>query len=248
MSKIVLDICFDGRNFNGTQSQKAGNAVQDVLSSALKSVFNLDSKITMCSRLDAGVSAHSFFLSFSGSEVLAKKAKYALNRFLPLQIRVKSTYLAPDSFNPRFDEIEKTYVYRIRFNEYNPIFDAFNYAEKWADPNKYMEAVKLIKDAKDISLFCSLEKNSLPPKGINNIEVIKENDLVSTFITSKAFGRYEVRYIVGAGLMVGRGKISKEELLDIVNGKQKNHIRYKAPSSGLSLLEVKYPPNLLIPC
>ena len=64
MSKIVLDICFDGRNFNGTQSQKEGNAVQDVLSSALKSVFNLDSKITMCSRLDAGVSAHSFFLSF----------------------------------------------------------------------------------------------------------------------------------------------------------------------------------------
>ena len=57
MPRLALITEFDGTSFSGFQSQKNGRAVQDVLETALGTLFKENIRLTGCSRTDAGVHA-----------------------------------------------------------------------------------------------------------------------------------------------------------------------------------------------
>ena len=56
-----------------------------------------------------------------------------------------------------------------------------------------------------------------------------------------------VRAIVGTLLEVGRGKISVEEMHQIIQSKERGEAGYSVPACGLYLTEIHYPERIYTP-
>ena len=78
---------------------------------------------------------------------------------------------------------------------------------------------------------------------MRNLEVldIEENeDIIHFIFVGDGFMRYMVRMLVGALVEIGRNRMDKAELEEILESRNKNARRYKAGSEGLYLSEVVY--------
>ena len=76
---------------------------------------------------------------------------------------------------------------------------------------------------------------------IYNIEVIKEGDLLRVIFTGNGFMRYQIRNMIGSAINVA----NKKEPLEFIDkhlqdNKNREIIAYKAPASGLYLVDVIY--------
>ncbi|MEM1443733.1 MAG: tRNA pseudouridine synthase A, partial [Verrucomicrobiota bacterium] len=121
--RFQLVLAYDGRPFDGWQSQASGNAVQDFLLQALQSICPDISTVQGSGRTDAGVSANGQVAHFDtpahwrmGGEEWQK----ALNTKLPAAIRILSCAETSVSFHARFDAVGKEYRYRIVTGEVLP--------------------------------------------------------------------------------------------------------------------------------
>ena len=102
MPRLALITEFDGTSFSGFQSQKNGRAVQDILETALGTLFKENIRLTGCSRTDAGVHALCNQAVFdTESPIPAAKFADALNTRLPKEIRVQCSCEAAPDFHPR---------------------------------------------------------------------------------------------------------------------------------------------------
>ena len=75
---------------------------------------------------------------------------------------------------------------------------------------------------------------------IYDIKIKKVGDLIYLRFTGKSFYRYMVRNLVGALMLVGEGKLNREDILKMIDN-DKNNITYPtAPANGLYLLKIEY--------
>jgi tRNA pseudouridine38-40 synthase len=76
---------------------------------------------------------------------------------------------------------------------------------------------------------------------IYNIEVIQEGDLLRVIFTGNGFMRYQIRNMIGAAINVANKK-EPLEFIDkhLIDNKNREIIAYKAPASGLYLVDVIY--------
>ena len=114
MRKIKLIVAYDGTNYSGWQIQPNGITVQEELEKALKDLLGEDIRIAGASRTDAGVHARGNVAVFeTTARMPAERFAFALNTYLPEDIRIQGSEEVPLDFHPRFTETIKTYEYRI---------------------------------------------------------------------------------------------------------------------------------------
>ena len=114
--RFFLTIAYDGRPYEGWQSQRGGNTVQDVLLAALQKIDSGITQVHGSGRTDSGVSAEgqvAHFDASEGSSLDAESWPSALNTKLPPTIRVMHCRLVPNGFHARFDCVGKIYRYRL---------------------------------------------------------------------------------------------------------------------------------------
>ena len=71
---------------------------------------------------------------------------------------------------------------------------------------------------------------------------VVENEAEAYFvITADRFLRNMVRAVVGTLFEVGKGRMTADQLADIIAAKDRCRAGHSAPAEGLSLVEVKYP-------
>ena len=75
---------------------------------------------------------------------------------------------------------------------------------------------------------------------IFSVNFINEDNYLNIIFNGKSFYRYMVRNMVGALLLVGRGKISIEEFASMVDSDETKYTYITVPSNGLYLESVKY--------
>ncbi|MBR0398978.1 MAG: tRNA pseudouridine(38-40) synthase TruA [Eubacterium sp.] len=112
--RIRLTIAYDGTAYCGWQIQPNGITVQQVLNDALQNVLKKPVRTIGASRTDAGVHASGNVVIFdTESRIPADKFAFALNTWLPADVKVQaSEEVAPD-WHPHFVDSIKTYEYRI---------------------------------------------------------------------------------------------------------------------------------------
>ena len=118
--RYLVNIKYDGSNFNGFQIQKNDRTIQGEITKVLNKILNDEIKIVGCSRTDAGVHANDFYFHFDSLKDLdIQKLKHSLNSLLPDDIYVKNVKLVNDEFHARYSVKDKEYKYVI--NEVNII-------------------------------------------------------------------------------------------------------------------------------
>lgn len=258
MRNIVLELQYDGTNYNGWQVQASTSNTITIQGVLQKAIFNLtgeNCKIIAAGRTDAGVHALSQIASFKTlSQLETKVIKRALNALLPDDIRILSAFEEDISFNPRYDAKSKIYSYYIANTE---VISPFLVRYTWKIPHKLdiiamIEASNMLVGKHDFTSFtaskCNSKNNirtiiSIKIDTMNKISFLGfslEGKFIKVSVEADSFLRHMVRNIVGSIYEVGRGKKKKEDIEKILLLKDRKLAGQAAPAKGLFLEKVCY--------
>lgn len=246
--KYFAKIKYLGTAFHGFQVQPGLRTVQGELNNALNQAFGLPCKVTGCSRTDAGVHANEFCLTVEceGGTIPADKLPIAVARFLPTDVSLFYAEECDNAFHPRYDVREKEYLYRI-INR--PIYDPFEFGRAWflsrpvSDEGLLLmqSAAKHFIGRYDFSTFMS-EGSDVEDtvRTVTALSVERNGDLIEIRISADGFLYNMVRIIVGTLTEVAFGRISPDDIVDIINSHDRSRAGMTAPADGLYLNKVVY--------
>ena len=246
--KYFAKINYLGTNFHGFQVQKSHRTVQGELCSALDLALGGKSKVTGCSRTDAGVHANEFAITIEndGATVPPEKLPIAVSRYLPPDISLYYASECDESFHPRYDVKNKEYLYRIRNRK---IYDPFDYGRVWFLPRKITDdGIRLMREASeflvgrhDFSAFMSEGSDIVDTvRTVFYINIERCGEYIDIKISADGFLYNMVRIIVGTLIEVAQGRILPEDIPLIISSQDRKKAGPTAPPEGLYLNRVIY--------
>lgn len=235
-------VAYDGTCFHGFQIQNDLRTVQLEIENVLKIIAKKEVKITSAGRTDTGVHALNQVFHFD-LDIKMKdwQMQNALNSRLPRDIYIRYVEIVSDKFHSRYDAVSKEYHYLIDLGEYNPINTNYRYYYKHKlDIDKMIDASKVYIGEHDFSSFTKNHKNENNVRKIYDISFERTGTLVTIKFIGNGFLHNMVRIMVAMLIEVGRGKITKEDLVDILDAKNRKKAPKIAPANALYLMNIKY--------
>lgn len=244
MPNYLLQLSFDGTQYHGWQLQESDRTVQGEIELAIGRIFGNSSRVSGCSRTDAGVHAENFICNFHAEKEMDPfKMRAALNFYLPDDIVVKDCRIVPEDFHARFSCIGKEYIYRIWNGRVrNPFLNAqalhINYP---LDEALMDRAAKFYVGEHDFSAFCASGSSAhTTVRTVTDASVTREGDMVLFHVSANGFLYNMVRIMAGTLIYISNGKISIGDLPAIVDGGARKAAGYTVPAHGLYLNRVFY--------
>jgi tRNA pseudouridine38-40 synthase len=241
---ISLVLEYDGTNYHGWQCQPNIITLQGVVQKSIEKILDHPVKIYAAGRTDTGVHAFGQVINFYTEKVInIASIMKGLNSILPGDIRVNKAREVDESFHARYSAKSKSYIYCIVTTRYQSPFSV-RYA--WhipytVDARLMNESIKEIIGAHDFSSF--KKKNEMykrHEREVLSAGVKRRGEFIYIFIEATGFLRYMVRNIVGTLVLVGEGKISKEDFIAILQSRDRINAGPTAPPHGLFLRKIRY--------
>lgn len=243
--RLRLEVAYHGAAFNGWQSQRCGNTVQDHLEKAFAALCREPVTVHGAGRTDAGVHATAQTAHADVPEKRLSPAAWerALNAHLPPQIRILAARPVPQDFHARFSATGKIYRYRI-WND--PSLHPLQADRAWhipqpVDPEKIAAACALFAGTHDFAAY-SARRSKMEEDTIRTIHSIRAETTgpqIDLAFHGTGFLYKMVRMTTAAIARHAIGKESLESLRDrLENGAPRFH--HTAPASGLTLDRVLY--------
>lgn len=244
--RYLITFSYDGSKFKGYQKQPRLKTVQGEIEKALKELSNKDISISGSGRTDAGVHALNQRAHFDlDMNITCDKLQKALNSLLSDYIYIKKVEEVSDDFHARFNVSAKEYIYKINMGEYSPIEKDYIYQyNKKLDLVEMERALKYLEGTHDFKSFSKADEEKEDfTRTIIQTNLIRNVKDVNRFIISflgTGFLRYQVRNMVGLLIEIGEGKRKSEDILDILEAKDRRKAGITAPPEGLYLKDVFY--------
>ena len=258
MPTYRLLIEYDGSKFAGWQVQAQGRTVQGVLLAALRELTGeREIDLQGAGRTDAGVHALGQVASLRcRGRIEPHRTLAALERALPADLAVLDLGEAARSFHARHDAIARSYRYQLARRR-----SAFGKRFTWwvgdLDAARMREAAALFVGRHD---FAALSKRAQDAEStlveVERYEVAEAGDLVELRIVASHFLWSQVRRMVGALVVIGRGEARPGAVAAWLTGTAPPP-PLAAPAAGLFLEAVRYPADpwelpplgpLAVPC
>jgi tRNA pseudouridine38-40 synthase len=258
VTRIRLDIAYDGTRFAGWARQPAARTVQGTLEDALATIFRRHGappRITVAGRTDAGVHATGqvAHIDLNPAQLASLKTDAApavarrVNGILGLEsdvVVVRSTE-APDGFDARFSAVWRRYEYRVAdaLAPRNPLVrNAVLTYPAELDIAEMDAAASGLVGLHDWASYCKPREGATTIRSLQSFRWTREADgvLLAT-VQADAFCHSMVRALVGASLAVGTAKLAAADLGRIRDARARANEFIVAPAKGLTLVEVGYP-------
>ena len=259
---IKLTIEYDGTDFNGWQTQAARGTskkqtsrrmhrtVQEEIEKVLKKIFNQNLKLIGSGRTDSGVHAFGQVAHFkSRSSMSVTEMRNALNANLPDDIAILEIEEVPLNFHAQYSVKSKTYRYTILNT---PVRCAQQrhfclYYPYQLNIRRMKEEAKDLIGRKDFKSFTASDPAKRKAQRVENtirtikrLSITKKGDNLIFDIEANGFLYKMVRNIVGTLLEVGRGKLKRGSIKQILSEKSRHAAGKTSKPKGLALLEVRY--------
>ncbi len=246
--RYFIELQFNGKNFHGWQLQPNAYTVQGELNEKLSLLLNKPVETVGAGRTDSGVHAKYFVAHFDIKKELINLPKliHKLNNFLHEDIRVIGIHPVSNKVHARFSALSRTYKYFISTQK-----DVFRKDLAWQlFYNLNLEAMNSgASELLKYSDFTSFSKLHTDVKTntckIHLSQWTREENMLIYTITADRFLRNMVRSIVGTLIRIGKGKLSLDDFIEIINSKDRSKAGESAPAQGLFLHEIAYPFPLL---
>jgi len=245
--RYLMTFAYDGTNYKGYQKQPKGKTIQEEIEKVLGKVQG-EKKIDIhaSGRTDAHVHALAQKAHFDlENEVDCDKLKHSLNSLLPGDIYVKEIEQVPDTFHARYHVKAKEYIYRMNLGEYDPIERNYVYQyNRRLDVVEMERALKYLEGEHDFKSFTKAdEEQDDYVRRIVQTSIVRDaknvNKITISFLGT-GFLRYMVRNIVGTLIEIGEGKRKSEDIIEILNAKDRQAAGMTANPEGLYLKDVFY--------
>lgn len=254
MKRIALGIQYDGRQWQGWQTQPHRKTVQDTLEAALAK-FCQQSVVTVCAgRTDSGVHAIEQVVHF---DTEAERELFAwvrgLNAFLPATIAVRwaaevaggtqTSGAEQDAFHARFSAQARTYHYLIYNHPVrSPLWSG---RSGWVFRPLRVEAMQAAAQAligtHDFSAFRAAECQAHSPvRTMHTITLQRQGELILVTLKANAFLHHMVRNIVGSLIQVGIGNAAEAWVGEVLAARNRDLAAPTFSPDGLYLAKIDY--------
>lgn len=244
MKRIKLVVAYDGTNYCGWQIQPNGVTIESVLNEALTKLLGEEIRVTGASRTDSGVHSLGNVAVFdTNTRIPPEKISYALNQRLPEDIVVQSSCEVASGWHPRHCDSRKTYEYRI-LNRTFPIptrrLDTY-FTYYPLDITKMQEAAARLEGTHDFKSFCSVNTQVEDTvRTIYSCTVMRREEVITIRVTGSGFLYNMVRIIAGTLLQAGMGRITPEQIDQILAARNREAAGPTAPAHGLTMIGIEY--------
>ena len=240
--RYFITLSYDGTAYHGWQIQPHSISVQEELHKALSTLLRQPMEVVGAGRTDTGVHARKMVAHFDYGELDCPQLVYKLNKILPKDIAVQQVEQVADDKHARFSAKSRTYNYFVHLSK-----DPFRRAYSWQmygepDFDLMNRAAEVLMEYRDFTSFSKLNTDT------------KTNDCIITeahwdrvgdgqwcfTISANRFLRNMVRAIVGTLLEVGRGRMTIEQLRQVIEAKDRCRAGDSVPGNALFLVEVEY--------
>lgn len=252
MRTIKLTIEYDGTNYCGWQIQPNGVSVQGVLRKALRSMTGENNHVIGASRTDTGVHALGQVAHFkTNTKIPSSGFLKGINSKIGSDIAVIDSEKVSENFHAQKSAKSKHYRYLI-LNKDVPSALLLNRC--WQIREKLnikamRQAAKCLIGEHDFKSFQSAGSSAKDAVreikrisiGIATSPAGPRNDkLISIDIVGTGFVYHMVRNIVGALVLIGKGKALPKYMKEVLMKKERKMAGVCAPAMGLYLVLVKY--------
>ena len=251
--KFFIKVRYLGTNYCGYQVQPNAPSIQGELNKAARTLFGYDCDIVGCSRTDSGVHANEFCATVAqkGCEDLItslppERVPLAFSAHLPPDISVFDAKWVASEFHPRYDVVEKEYIYRI----YNaPVRDPFWEGRAYHLPRilddaalqKMNRAAAYLVGKHDFAAYMAQGSTvATTVRTVTVASVERDGDIVVFRVSADGFLYNMVRILTGTLIDVGLGKIAPEEVPEITASRDRSRAGMTVPACGLYLNRVTY--------
>ncbi len=246
--RLRLVLAFDGTRYQGWQTQKSGQGVQELVEIALRRLFPGAGPLHGSSRTDTGVHALGLVahvdIPRDQWRIPPCKLVLALNAHLPEDIRVFKASRARGDFHARFDAKGKEYRYRI-WN--GPAMNPLLAHTAWHIPRQLdLDAMKTaaahLVGRHDFASFTSNPGYARPNtvRTLFRCEIHGRGPEITVRIEGDGFLYKMCRGIAGTLVQVGLQRISPDAIHAILARKDRRIGGMTAPPHGLTLCRVFY--------
>ncbi|WP_096202105.1 tRNA pseudouridine(38-40) synthase TruA [Bacillus sp. FJAT-45350] len=244
MVRIKCEVTYDGTDYCGFQSQPKVRTVQGVIEKALVTIHKGQSvPIYASGRTDASVHAIGQVFHFDTElDIPPERWPRVFESLLPPDVTITQAEAVSDDFHARYSAVKKEYRYRVLLKEK----DVFRRHYSFRVP--YNVNIVALKDASkhligthDFTSFCSTKttkENKV--RTIYELDIIEEQDELIFRIVGSGFLHNMVRIIVGTLLEVGYERKKPDDILKIIEVKNRKAAGKTAPGHGLFLWKVSY--------
>lgn len=249
MMTLLITISYDGTNYCGWQTQPNGLAVQQVVESALEKLLKEPVQIRSSGRTDAGVHALAMAASFTTTKNLPLTAFVeGVNRFLPADIAIQSARVVPEGFKPITMAHSKQYRYTIINSTVRSPLDRL-YSWQVREPLDFtsmQDAATRFVGSHDFAAFRAsncVAKTTI--RRIDSVQVTRQGSRIMVDVTGGGFLKNMVRVIVGTLVEIGKGRFTPSDIDRLLLCGDRKEAGITAPASGLCLIQVNYPVEVI---
>ncbi|WP_066502371.1 tRNA pseudouridine(38-40) synthase TruA [Abyssisolibacter fermentans] len=244
MRNVKLIIEYDGTMYNGWQKQPDCNTVESEIEKAIYKITKAEVKIYGSGRTDRGVHAYGQVCNFyTNSKIPCEKMKMGFNSVLPKDIVIKYAEDMDSEFHSRYHAVGKQYRYRL-YNDRvrRPLLENRAYhVYKKLDLDKMKIATKYFLGTHDFESFMSKGSSAKTTiRTIHSLDMVHKDEYVEFRIKGDGFLYNMVRIIIGTLVDVGLNKKEPEDIINIIEAKDRRKAGKSAPAHGLYLYEVYY--------
>ena len=232
------------KNLTGWQKQPNKLNIQGELEKAIEEITGEKIELNASGRTDAGVHSLGQVANFkTNSNIPIEKIPIAINSKVKKSIVIKEATEVEESFHARYHCKKKTYRYTINNSLYGTaIYRNLEYhISQQLDMPAMQKAISYFEGEHDFAAFkASGTSSKSSVRTIYHAEVRKEGDRIYIELTGNGFLYNMVRIIAGTILEVGMKKIKPEEILDIIESRERQRAGKTLPPYGLCLMKVEY--------
>ena len=244
MRNIALKIRYDGSRYHGWQVQKTDVSVCQTVQEALEKICEHPVKLTGCGRTDAGVHALRYCANFrTDCRIPIDRFPLAANSRLPEDIAVIDAVEAGEDFNAISSCIKKEYIYKIHnSNIRDPFLEkrACFYPQS-LDMELMRRAASAFEGTHDFAAVRSVGTNVRSTvRTVHYCRVTRNGELLELKVCADGFLYNMVRAITGTVLYAAEGKLTPEDIPEILDSGNRTLAGPTAPPGGLYLTRVWY--------
>lgn len=239
-----MTIAYDGTRFFGWEHQPDRDTIQGKLESVLERLQGYAVEVIGAGRTDAGVHARAMVSNAVLDVKLSpEEIRDYMNRYLPDAIAVREVKPCAERFHARYKAIGKTYRYTCFDGPVKPVFDRryVTVLDFRPDLDRMRQAAAYLQGRHDFASFCGnprMKKSTV--REVDTIGIARNKDRIIFTFHGTGFLQNMVRILVGTLLEVGRGRWEPEQVIDILEAKDRKQAGPTAPPEGLCLMKVDY--------
>ena len=249
---MALGVSYNGRAFEGWQSQLSGRTVQDQLERALASFSALDKVTTLCAgRTDSGVHGLMQVVHF---DTPLQRTEIAwvrgTNRFLPDTVAVQWARPVPATFHARASARSRRYAYVLLASPVRPSVDAGQVG--WVFRPLHLDAMRaaaaLLVGEHDFTSFraASCQAHS-PVKHMLKVNIHQRGAYWRFEFEASAFLHHMIRNIMGCLIAIGTGSQPVGWMAEVLAARSRDAAAPTFSPNGLYFLGPVYDPTWNLP-